>query len=110
MNKDVRVKVAVAEEDGHVWAKVEVDGACIRGDAENARQLAEDLLTAAADLEPARQTPAHTGEELIARRVEFPAGRGRFFLAHAHKSQVLVHALGRSSVQKRGGQKGAESA
>jgi uncharacterized protein GlcG (DUF336 family) len=51
MSKEVWVKVAVVEQEGHVWVKVEMDGTCIRGDAENARQLAQDLLTAAADLE-----------------------------------------------------------
>jgi hypothetical protein len=47
----VWVDVDVVEEDGHLWVKVEMDGAVIRGDAENARQLAQDLLTATADLE-----------------------------------------------------------
>jgi hypothetical protein len=51
MSEEVWMKVAVVEEEGYVWVKVEMDGACIRGDAENARQLAQDLLTAAADLE-----------------------------------------------------------
>ena len=52
MSEKVCVKVVVVEKEGDVRVEVEMDGvACIRGDAENARQLAQELLTAAADLE-----------------------------------------------------------